>query len=67
MDFNTSRGEISYKRCGCTGSVQALPRAEEEQNNSELSLVGIAFSSWSLSTPGSGEIAVNFDLSAVLE
>lgn len=35
---------------------------EEERDNSELSLAGIAFSSWSLRAPGSGYFLADFDL-----
>lgn len=57
--MNGSRGETSCKRGGCAGSVWAVgplstPRAEEEWDKSELSLAGIALSSWSLRAPGSG-------------
>lgn len=59
MDFNGFRGEISCKHGGCAGLVWAVgslpsPRAEEEWDKSELSLAGIALSSWSLGAPGSG-------------
>lgn len=37
---------------GC--GIPSTPRAEEERDNLELSLAGIALSSWSLRAPGSG-------------